>query len=301
MGAASGSRTDWDRTERNGVGESARSVHLHRMHRHCGGSRGEHTNETASSTTQSLDSLLMRRFAGLLVSVLVVSGCGGDGASDAGAVGRPGISSDAEAPASTTTTIEAPPDETALAEKVRVQLSDLPTGFREVGNDGKDTGNVSDQFDRCFAKSRAKFGTLTGEAVFYGFDSENKGNVGSAAVVALDDAAAQTVTATLEGAEFLDCFREGVKEGLKSAANTTEFEAGDVRGGKPSFPNMADQTLAYQIVAEFSSKGFDGKAYVDLVVVRRGRSIGILMFSDILSSFDEEQREQIVSKVVARM
>jgi hypothetical protein len=86
------------------------------------------------------------------------------------------------------------------------------------------------------------------------------------------------------------------KKGMSNDVRVT-----DVSYGQLSFPSLGDRSSARQIALEVESGGFTPTVYVDAVLVQRGRAMGILVFADLLSPFDEQQKEELAQAVSQRM
>lgn len=236
------------------------------------------------------------RLGAAIFVLLLTAGCGGeDEPEEPSAAGTTTIVTVTTVTTSADTTTGPFTEEVeARVESVLFRLSDFPSGWRAVPADEEDdeecggVGRLRDRFDLLARKDSPTF--VKGEAT----EAES-----SAAVVA-DEATAREAMNFLEGAVQSDEFRECLEDFL---ADQTErgVTFGDVQVGQLSFPRLADRSSAWQVVIPFEAEDFDTAAYIDVVYLQDGEMLGIALFSDVITPFDDALKERLVRTLAKRL
>lgn len=212
----------------------------------------------------------------VLLAALVGAGCDGGG---------DGAASGDERAAETAITDE----HQALAEAAVLQLTDFPTGWRaEMDEDEEQASDVCANIDLSDL-------VTTGRA-----ESENfmLGSVTTAwSVVSVYEDGADQAFGQFASDETANCFRDF----LQKEDPPGDEEIGEVTVGEISFPKIREMSRAYQIVIPVESEGPSPSFYVDLVFLQNGRSVGLVVFVDALTPFDDDLKVQLSKAVASRM
>jgi hypothetical protein len=215
----------------------------------------------------------------LVVLVLLASSCGGgDSASETEATSDSGVETQIN-----------DADQT-LAEASILRLSDFPTGWREVADDTPDEGA-----DECF-KPDLEGVVVTGRAESQSFEHGEVTTATSMAAVYESPEDADTVLAKIADGSLAECVAEYLRDSSDSDVKVKNVEA-----AKLAFPALGDATDARQVVAELESEGLSPSAFFDMIAVKEGRALSLMMFLDVLSAFDPMEEERLAKDVVGRM
>lgn len=180
----------------------------------------------------------------------------------------------------------------AIADASVFQLSDFPTGWREVEDDDPNEGA-----DNCF-KPDYEGTTLTGRAESDNYERGETTSATSGAAVLASTEDAEAVFEQMSDGSLAECIAEFLEDppDLPSDVSVTR-----VQTARLALPALGDESDARQVVAEFESEGLSPSAYVDLVIVRSGRAISAMLFFDVLSAFDSAEEVRLAKVVVQRM
>jgi hypothetical protein len=115
-----------------------------------------------------------------------------------------------------------------------------------------------------------------------------------------DASAALTRIANLiQSEELRKCFSDLVKKGAEQEQEG--LTVGEVSVGELSFPDLAEDTRAFQFEIPFEFQGFSPSVYIDVVGRREERVVAGLTFIDVLTPFDQAQKEELARTVADRM
>lgn len=208
----------------------------------------------------------------LLVLVALAAGCGGDNSTNAN---KP------------QTRIN--PQDKAKAEQIILHLSDFPAGWR--AETSKDQGGTP----KCF---NLKFNDLTvsGKADSKNFVHGEATLATSSAGIYLNEQQARAAFKRAATDKLAKCFSDYMQSQSTSDVKITRTSFGRLR-----FPQIGDESAAYQIAIGLESQGLTPTAYVDLVFVRQTRALALLGFVDVFSPFDEQMKEELARTVAGRM
>jgi hypothetical protein len=230
----------------------------------------------------------MRLSGAIGLALLALAGCGGgDGDTDARRAQR---------------AIE--PAAQERAEAALLKLSDLPDGWRADTPDEDQTGQ--DAFYRCVDIDFSAL-TITGEAASKDFTKGENTEVSSGATVFASDAEAEQAleefATGMTGEKTNECFRDVMEKRVGG-----RFEIGDVKFGELSFtpPPDLDEASAWELsvpieVIAPEGEGSSVTAYLDLVYLRKGDTLGAVEASDVVTPFDSQLRDELVELVAQRL
>jgi hypothetical protein len=225
----------------------------------------------------------------LAFATVFLAGCGGGGSDGAAATAT------ATGAASTTAAETAPvtKDEAeALSKSMLLRLSDFPPGWRAEPSD--DQGSCAG-IDRL----TDRYDVLT-KADSDDFAQGDSTQVASSAGLFNDEATARDglnyLEASIQSKRFRDCLNGYFR---KQADEDVTF--GDVHVGQVSFPTLADRSSAWEVVVPVKTQGLTISVYIEAIFMRRANALGIVLFSDVISPFDEQMRERLARLVARRM
>lgn len=179
------------------------------------------------------------------------------------------------------------PADNALARKAAVRRSDLPAGWRTLALPADDGGRC-----KSFDPDLSAF-TITGKARSGWVDPAGRSVVSLVEVYATRADAAGDFAAAARPAAAR-CLREAVGAGSAPGASLRVRSARMVRA-----PRAGDGSAAYRLVASLSTGGLPLELYLDVVVVRRGRTIVALMLTSLHRPL--ARRDQLARAIAARM
>jgi hypothetical protein len=202
---------------------------------------------------------------------LVAAGCGG------------GNDTDALQPQTQVTV-----DDQRRADRIILRLADFPSGWRAEADENQDDAD-------CY---KVDFGdlTITGRAESKSFVKGNVPFASSVAVLYKTPQQAGTVFDEVASDKLAGCFADYMKS--QSADDVT---IGETSFGELGFPELGDRSAAYQIAIELKTEGLTPTMFIDLVFIQRDRALAMLAFVDLLSAFDQPQKEALAKTVAERM
>jgi hypothetical protein len=177
------------------------------------------------------------------------------------------------------------------AEEIVLRLADFPTGWRAEADDNGDDGAVGACLDVDFSDL-----TITGKADSDTFVKGNVPVVASVAAVYAEPEQAVTAFDRIATDELAACFSDYMEK-----QSDDDVTISDASFGKLGFPEMGDESAAYQIAIELEASGLTPTAYVDLVFIQRDRALALLAFVDVFTPFDQQQKEDLAEAVADRM
>lgn len=202
---------------------------------------------------------------------LFAAGCGGSSASSAAK-----------------TAINAQDQQHATASLLR--LGDFPTGWRAESSTSS-SGNAEDCLKQNFSDL-----TVTGNAESKDFVHGDATFAASIAAVFKTPAQADTAFKVFASKDLAQCFTAYMKK-----QSDSNVKVADASWGQLKFPHYADRSAAYQIAIALQTGGLTPTAYVDLIPLERARTVAVLVFVDVFSPFDEQQKEHLAGVVAGRM
>jgi hypothetical protein len=181
------------------------------------------------------------------------------------------------------------PQDKAKAEQIIFHLSDFPAGWRAETT--KDTSGTP----KCF---KLKFNdlTVTGKADSKDFVHGDVTRATSADSIYLNVQQAHAAFKRAASDRLAKCFSDYLQ-----SQSTSDVKITGTSFGKLRFPQLGDESGAYQIAIELKTQGLTPTAYVDLVFIRQARALALLAFIDAFSPFDEQLKEQLARTVAGRM
>ena len=111
---------------------------------------------------------------------------------------------------------------------------------------------------------------------------------------------AEAALRRLDEADVARCLAQRVR------GQTRNLEGQEVRiydsSARPlSFPAFGDRSAASQVRAEVEFEGGTASAYLDFVLVQKGRTLAILLFFSVVSPFSAAEKEALTATVVQRI
>lgn len=181
----------------------------------------------------------------------------------------------------------------ALAKRIALRQSDLPAGW--AGKVSKDSGSkLSCQGFEPDLSDLTKTGTATSPDF-----SLEQGTVYSKIDVFKTAAQTRAAYDRVVKPGLLTCLTTVVKE----AGESSDVTAKILLARERPVPRVADQTTGYRIVASLESAEDKSKGtlYLDLFLLRSGRVVAAMFFSDFPQAFDQTLERSLVGKVAGRM
>jgi hypothetical protein len=182
----------------------------------------------------------------------------------------------------------------AHAENILLRLSDLPTGW-EVSQDDQEQGSTASEVCTNLDFSDVM---VTGKAEQAGFEYGGMTYVRSLAIVLAGPAT--DIFEQYASNETATCLRDYLKQEYAEDP-PPDVEIGDITVGLLSFPSIAENSRAYQVVVEFKAEGESANVYLDCVFLQKGRAMALVMFVDALTPFDDDLRVELAKTVASRM
>lgn len=200
----------------------------------------------------------------------------------------------------------------AAAQAALLTLSDFPAGWSEVPADDEGDDDADREVAACVGQTGDSI-IDTGEAeASTGDFTDPEGNVTISETVGLavsaDDATSQLaaldepgVTGCIQSA-FRDFIADQIDNPPTPADSLPEgASVGDVTFGRLNVTSVGDQTVAYRATIPISVEGFNVDFYIDVVLVRVGRSIAALNVASVLSPYPTEQLDALLATAVQRL
>jgi hypothetical protein len=228
----------------------------------------------------------------LVCAAMVAASCGGDDDSGSDAASTtvstsPGVDADEDA---------------SIAEDAVLQLSDLPTGWREETPEDEDDDSPFDD-DACgelqTAGDAAK-AVRTANADSGHFVQSQAEIDSSVAAYAAEEAIADVFEQFDDTAQANECLTAGMTKAVKDSAEPG-VEVRDVSVGRTSLGDFGDESISYQVEIEIEAEGLTPSVFADLVLVRVDRYAALFSFIDVLSPVDTELEQDAVQAVVGRL
>jgi hypothetical protein len=237
--------------------------------------------------------LRIRRLLGAALALAVFSSCGGGGNEAQGpetvtVVTTQGATTEAGATEPSLSEDQAE----ALAASMNLRLTDFPAGWRAT---------PSEESEGCagIQKLTERYDVLA-HVDSKDFAKGDNTEASSSAGLFNDEATARDALNYLESAaqseELRDCLNDFFRE---QAEGDVTF--GDVSVGQLSFPRLGDRSSAWEIVVPVKTQGLSVTAYIDFVYIVEENALARVAFSDVLSPFDEQLRENLARLVADRM
>jgi hypothetical protein len=213
----------------------------------------------------------VRHLAPLALLFVVATACGGGGGTSKGP--RKDIR----------------PQDQARADSIILKLDDLPHGWRAEKSNEEQSG------PNCFEPDLSDL-TETGTAESPNFFSGSTTFVSSGAGMYASKSDAQAAYERVAGQELADCIAEYL-----TAYSDKDVSFENLSSGRLSFPSLGDRSAAYEIAMEIKTNGFSPAAFVDFVVIQRGRAVGAVVYFDVGSPFEAKMRERLARRFAQRM
>jgi len=240
-----------------------------------------------------------RAHAFLLVAVLLMASCSGDGDSDE-ATATSSTAPSSTAPGSGGPGTEDPgstdPAKAALAKAAITQSTDFPPGWGlQDPQEGLDVEILWQDITRCLGVERKAqpVGFATSPTYLRGLATQAR------ATVEYPESSAQSIASALAGPKFKDCATE---------AFTADVKRNAPEGGVPGpttlstldFPKLGQATSATRVNATISLSELQVPIFQDYIVVFDGDAVIRTVFLNPGSAFPPDLQRSLVEKAVAR-
>jgi hypothetical protein len=191
---------------------------------------------------------------------------------------------------STSTTAPVSAADKTVADASVLKLSDFPAGWR--ADPHKDS-----EGSKCFEGQTITTSVGAAKAASDDF-SAGQAHVTNGVAVGSSVEAVAAVMAKLEQKDTIDCLRNDLARLIEKNADgkkvTVEF-------GQLSADPIGDKVVAYQLKATVEALGLTPSVYADLYFVQVGRSLDYVTFEDVLGTFDQELRTNLLDTSVKRL
>jgi hypothetical protein len=177
---------------------------------------------------------------------------------------------------------------------MNLRLTDFPSGWRaEAPTEDEGCAGIQKLSDR--------YGDdLLSHEDSQDFSQGENTTASSGAGLFADEATSSDALDYLEGSIQSDEFRKCLSDGVRQNAGSG-VTVGDITVGQVSFPTFGDRSSAWEVVIPFEYHGLSVTAYIDAVYMRQANALADVVFTDTLSSFDEQERERLTGIVAERM
>jgi hypothetical protein len=215
------------------------------------------------------------------------------------------FSAGAGAESSTSTSApKAPQRDKAAEQKIvdgaQLRLSDFPSGWERSDDDSDSSDSPCDGIQQAKEST-----TAHGAGANFGHGDTTAAT--SAVYLYVDEGAAHTAFHQLTDSGTRVCigktFGEGIEKESKSKGpgQSDSADVGKPTTGQLSMDPLGDERSAGRVTVPISAQGINVDLILDLVFVRAGRGIGIMIYIDAFSPFDDGLRADLTGKVVRRL
>jgi hypothetical protein len=187
-----------------------------------------------------------------------------------------------------------------LADQAVLTLDDLPPGWRE---EAAAEDLEAPDADECDDIRRAQTLADEGERAHSKFERGGSGVESGVAVFANQTLAEEAFELYTSG-NVEGCFEASLDAALREArigAGSDSPEALAVNIGDSAAGDYGDENVAYQLVATIRTESLTVDVYIDVDIVRVGRSVALLSYESEVDTFAPDLRVELVEAVVARL
>lgn len=185
------------------------------------------------------------------------------------------------------------------AESTLLQLADFPTGW--TGSVRESNGGASNDFRQCAGIDFSNF-TVVGKAQSQDF---GKGRASASSETSVFESPTEAEDAVNQFARRIispqteDC----VKTFLEKDSSLNGATVGDVNIGelRSTPPPTVEEAHVWQIDVPLQQGGLSIDAYIDVTLLRQGEVGSTVETGNVISPFDPALRDDLVTKVAARM
>jgi hypothetical protein len=231
---------------------------------------------------------VLRLVAAVLVCSALVVGCGGGGSGG----------SEAQ------TVIEEA--DQRQAEDALLTMEDFPSGWTAAADgDGEDGEDVSEA--ACFEDIQPDLSelTVTGHAESGNFETDQAWVSSTASVYRTEEEAQEAFEGgrdVLLSDELAACFGDVFAEAMAEEENDVEIEVGEVSASEVSVPDVgAQRSAAVRVEIPLDVEGQLASAFVELIGLGEGRTIGSLLTVSFLTPFPADETERLAGLMADRL
>ncbi len=180
----------------------------------------------------------------------------------------------------------------AKAKAINVKLSDLPA----AGWTAKPADKTSGATPKCsYYNPNQSDLTENGDANSPQFTLPSASYVSSSTSIFKTASQGRTAYSRVVQPKLPKCLAELFKKGAGASAKVTILSA-----AARAFPNVAERTNAYRIVADFKLGKQQVRTVADFVVFNRGKVDAVMFFVGIGGSFSDKLEQSVAARVGAR-
>ena len=184
-----------------------------------------------------------------------------------------------------------PPDDTAIARRAQLRLSDFPRGWQK--HDG-----AAHRSEDCKG-IRRPYAAASGRAKSPNFQLGDYPAATSAVYMYGDDAQAGDMFATLSARRTLLCLAKTLKE--RSERPNLRLTVGEPSIARVRMRAVGDERRGGRVTLPLTAEGVDIDLVVDYLFVRVGRGVALLALGDAFSAFDANLRDQLTATLTRRL
>ena len=216
-----------------------------------------------------------------LLTVLLVTGCGGSSDSK---------SASTQEPTATATSDRAA--DRAIALDSTLKLEDFPSGWTQA-EEGEEPARVQcEQIEAAKAKTTARTNPPR-------FSAGENTAVQSSVYLFADESTAERAFEQVAGKSTRLCYVEAVLQALEQRK---DLEVGDATSARLALDPLGDQRDAGRVTVPLTTaEGVEVDLVADMVFVRSDRGLSLGLFIDVVSPFDSDLREQLTATSAQRL
>jgi hypothetical protein len=247
----------------------------------------------------------MRKLAGAATCgllLLLAAGCGGsdDAATETATVAAPSEATSSTTPSATSADAAPAADkdaDQAIVDAALLKLDDFPSGW---------TGHpADDEDDDPEAWSCPGLDDLDGKTTAKGsspdFENDSNEQVTESIAVFPDENLPHQFLSALGNQDFLDCMEDKVLDEIESDASEEDVTLGDVKLSQLRVNDRGDESAAIRVAIPMEIQGITLDAAVDVIAVRVGRSVLMLMTAGVMSPVSDADRENLTTVATKRL
>lgn len=228
-----------------------------------------------------------------LAGVAVVSGCGGDENTQTVTVpATQGTPSTSAAP--TTTASPSAADDKRAADGAVLQLSDLPSGWTAKDDEDDSTTTTS----KC-AAVRDSRSQASARASSSDFQKDN-GEVSNTVYVYSDEGQARAAFSNLVSRDTRVCLGKEFRDVIDENVEDDDAKIQDASTSELNITPVGSESAAARITIPYKAI-LDSELNADLVFVRVGRAVSLVIAFDDGSTFDDDLRGELVGVAARRL
>jgi hypothetical protein len=225
-----------------------------------------------------------------VVIVAALVGCGSGSESHA----TPAPSKTSPAPAPTTKSAkQSTAADRQLASGALLRLSDLPSGWTASDDSDESSDTPCEQIKTAKAQTSARSNAPD-------FGKGDNTQVSHTVYVYADEGAAGRNFVALTSQALRVCVGHQLGDAMKKGIGG-EATVGKVATSQLGIDPVGEESAAAHITFPLSTQGVDVDINLDLVIVRQGRAISLLLLIDSFTEFDDDLRSQLTSTTAERL